>query len=469
MPSAAFTFTGASGSLARLTTTAGATVVATVDDTTGLSTITWSVPYTDDAGGTYTVAASGTKGSIATITAGSAGTAFILRCTATTATGTLTAEAKCDVLTAGGFHVICIGEAFQHDPTYGWTGPVNDIIRNASASASTFADNVFRVTGSSDATKLVAIEADTNVPTGTTVTLTAPGASGTLTCDGVSSTFSAPKTFANDMAKFAGSSSGTTTLTAEAAAAGTVTLPATTDTLVGKATTDTLTNKTYDTAGTGNVFKINGTTISAVTGSGSAVLATSPTLTTPTLGVATATSVNGLTVTTSTGTLTIANGTTLSTDVSSPAAGEVLRYNGTSFVNAKAYAFPIHAKPTSDATATTAYAERAFFRANAAFTVDDVWIIPAAALSSNDTNYATIIIRDGMTGSTIVQVTTKTSVGGGTGNWVNGTPISMKTVAGSLSDSALAAATVITVEITKTASGVTVPITAFQADIYAAS
>lgn len=52
------------------------------------------------------------------------------------------------------------------------------------------------------------------------------------------------------------------------------------------------TNSTFDTAGTGNVFKINGTAISAVTGTGNAVLATSPTLVTPTLGVAAATTVN---------------------------------------------------------------------------------------------------------------------------------------------------------------------------------
>lgn len=43
---------------------------------------------------------------------------------------------------------------------------------------------------------------------------------------------------------FSGSSSGSTTLAASATASGTLTLPATTDTLVGKATTDTLTNKT---------------------------------------------------------------------------------------------------------------------------------------------------------------------------------------------------------------------------------
>ncbi len=60
----------------------------------------------------------------------------------------------------------------------------------------------------------------------------------------------------------------------------------------------------------------NGTAISAATttGSGSTVvLATSPTLVTPVLGVATATSINGLTITSTTGTLTLANGSTLVT------------------------------------------------------------------------------------------------------------------------------------------------------------
>ena len=60
-----------------------------------------------------------------------------------------------------------------------------------------------------------------------------------------------------------------------------LTLPTTTDTILGRATTDTLTNKTFDTAATGNVFKINGTSITANTGTGNNVLATSPTLTTP--------------------------------------------------------------------------------------------------------------------------------------------------------------------------------------------
>jgi len=77
-----------------------------------------------------------------------------------------------------------------------------------------------------------------------------------------------------------GATSGTTTLQASGVASGTLTLPAATDTLIGKATTDTLTNKTYDTAGTGNTFRVNGTALSAVTGTGAVVLATSPQITT---------------------------------------------------------------------------------------------------------------------------------------------------------------------------------------------
>ena len=61
-------------------------------------------------------------------------------------------------------------------------------------------------------------------------------------------TVTGAKTFESGKFILAGSSSGTTTVNATAAASGTLTLPAATDTLVGKATTDTMTNKELEAA-----------------------------------------------------------------------------------------------------------------------------------------------------------------------------------------------------------------------------
>lgn len=115
----------------------------------------------------------------------------------------------------------------------------------------------------------------------------------------------------NGSITFSGSTSGTTVVQANVTASGVLTLPAATDTLVGKATTDSLTNKTFNTAATGNVFQINGTGITAVNGTGAVSLTTSPSFITPVLGAATATSINGNTFTTGTYTLTGTAGKTL--------------------------------------------------------------------------------------------------------------------------------------------------------------
>lgn len=244
-------------------------------------------------------------------------------------------------------------------------------------------------------------------------------------------------TFASGDLKFAGASTGSTTLNAASTASGVLTLPAATDTLVGKATTDTFTNKTYDTAGTGNSFSINGVAVTAntgtgavaratspsfttpilgtptsgnlanctgypvasianlgtgiatflttpssanlaaaitdETGSGSLVFATSPTLVTPTLGAALATSINGLTITTTTGVLTMTNAKTL-------AVTNTLTLSGT---DATIMTFPSTSQTIVGLTATQTLTSKTL-TAPAITTVAETGIGTADLLASNN-------------------------------------------------------------------------------------
>lgn len=159
-------------------------------------------------------------------------------------------------------------------------------------------------------------------PASSMKTYTLPNASDTICTLNAPQGFTAAKTFSDLTLLLAGSSSGTTTLKASATASGTLTLPAATDTLLGRATTDTLTNKTLDTAAAGNSLKINGLAATDNTGTGKVVRDTSPTLVTPTLGAATATSINKVAITAPAAgaTLTIPDGVT----VTAPAATDTL-------------------------------------------------------------------------------------------------------------------------------------------------
>lgn len=111
-------------------------------------------------------------------------------------------------------------------------------------------------------------------PTTSTKTFTLPNANDTLMTLGAIQTNTAAKTYIVNTLILAGSTSGGVTLNASAVAGASVlTLPTAVDTLVGKATADVFTNKTYDTAGTGNSFSINGVAATANSGTGAVVRA----------------------------------------------------------------------------------------------------------------------------------------------------------------------------------------------------
>lgn len=104
------------------------------------------------------------------------------------------------------------------------------------------------------------------------------------------------------------------------------------------------------------------------------------------------------------------------------------------------------------------------FRADTARTIKAAYFIPDASLTSNSTNYATLsaTVEDGAGGAvgTAASVTTKTSGGGGSGNWTAGTPVAL-TLGATL---ALTAGQVVKFGIAKAAAGVVVPAGRFQLD-----
>lgn len=137
-----------------------------------------------------------------------------------------------------------------------------------------------------------------------TITALAAGTSGIFTA-----VVATPTTAANWNSQYVGvivtsakSLSVSNTLTLAGTDATTMTFPSTSATIARTDAANTFTGHQT----------IEGVTSTGATGTGLLVFGSSPSLTTPTLGVATATSINGLTITSSTGTLTITNLKTLS-------------------------------------------------------------------------------------------------------------------------------------------------------------
>lgn len=169
------------------------------------------------------------------------------------------------IATLGAIQTFSAAKTFSAALTYGGVTLANSVTGTGSmvlANTPTLSSPVIGAATATSINKVAitapATSATLTIPDG--VTLTGPTSSGTAMTLGNTEVVTGVKTFGSAGAvgrlRVAGTTSGSTILDATAIASGTLTLPAATDTLIGRATTDTLTNKTL----------------------------TSPTLTTPALG-----------------------------------------------------------------------------------------------------------------------------------------------------------------------------------------
>lgn len=273
-----------------------------------------------------------------------------------------------------------------------------------------------------------ATAATLTIPDG--VTLTGPASSGTAMTLGNAETVTGIKTFNSGKLILAGSSSGTTILNAAAAAGSTtLTLPAATDTLVGKATTDTLTNKTVNLSSN----TLSGTTAqfnTALSDNDFATLAGSEALTNKTY--------NGNTWTAGTGTLTIAAGKTATHNASttfSGVDGKTLQINNTlglTGTDGTVMTFP-------SSTATLA-------RTDAGQTFTGTQIFSSTITGNISGNAATVTTNANLTGDVTSVGNATTLAAGNAGNLNSGTLLAarMPALTGEATTSAGAVAVTLT-------------------------
>lgn len=119
-----------------------------------------------------------------------------------------------------------------------------------------------------------------------------------------------------------------------------------------------------------------------------------------------------------------------------------------------------YVKAAADAMASTTTAADYFFTAYRPMQLVDAKFVSASTITSNDTNYGTIIVNkhDGLGGAGVVAASkaTQTSASGGGGNLAAGVAYDLA-VSATEANAQLALNQVLSFQITKTGTGVVVP------------
>lgn len=157
--------------------TAGETITLTLDSTTGVRSVQWSIETTDETTETtdYTLVQSGSLGQTCTFTAGAAGTALIAK--VVTNNGLVRGlpdpdessnTVKVFVPTAEGLEVGAAGETYESDATHGTTGILNAPIRVLNTFTTSLYENDIKRAKAS-ATANVALTGDPSPMDGQTI------------------------------------------------------------------------------------------------------------------------------------------------------------------------------------------------------------------------------------------------------------------------------------------------------------